>query len=69
MCQALDEILEESRAEGVEQGIKQGIKQGIEQDRMVSIRSLKENLKMTTEQAMKALNIPEELFAYYLQLV
>lgn len=53
MCQAWDEILEECK----------------EQERVSSIRSLKENLKMTTEQAMNALNIPENMFAYYSQLV
>ncbi len=65
MCQAWDEIMEECKAEGMEQGIEQGI----EQERVSSIRSLKENLKMTTEQAMKVLDIPENMFAYYLQLV
>lgn len=69
MCQAWDEIMEECRAEGIERGIEQGMERGIEQERVSSIRSLKENLKMTTEQAMKALDIPEDMFVYYLQLV
>ncbi|MDE7251985.1 MAG: hypothetical protein K2O32_03460 [Acetatifactor sp.] len=57
MCQAWDEIMEECKAEGMEQ------------ERVSSIRTLKANLDMTTEQAMKVLNIPENMFAYYLQFV
>ena len=64
MCKAWDEIQQEW-----EEATVKAREEGKEQDRVSSIRSLKENLKMTTEQAMKALDIPEDMFAHYLQLV
>ena len=50
MCRAFDEVRE--------QGRERGLVQGREQNQIENIRSLMENLKLTAQQAMDALNIP-----------
>ena len=40
--------------------IEKGIGKGRERERVESVRSLMQNLHMTAEDAMKALNIPQE---------
>lgn len=69
MCRAFREICRDERLEGRRQGRQEGRQEGIEQERLSSIRSLKANLKMTTEQAMKALDIPEHQFNHYARLI
>jgi hypothetical protein len=44
----------------IEKGIQKGYGQGREEERIVSVRNLMQNLHMTVEDAMKALNIPQE---------
>ena len=44
----------------IEKGIQKGYGQGREEERIASVRNLMQNLHMTAEDAMKALNIPQE---------
>ena len=45
---------------GIQKGIQKGYGQGREEERIASVRNLMQNLHMTAEDAMKALNIPPE---------
>ena len=45
---------------GIQKGRRQGIGQGREEERVASVRNLMQNLHMTAEEAMQALNIPQE---------
>ena len=56
MCRTFEEI----RNEGIAQGIAQGIEQGIEQNRLNSISSLMNTMKLSAHEAMNALMIPPE---------
>ena len=58
MCQAIEEMRQESIEKGIGLGIKQGVEQGIEQGRLESIRNLMVTLKCTAQQAMNFLMIP-----------
>jgi flagellar biosynthesis/type III secretory pathway protein FliH len=75
MCDAVEKYARkqaaESRKQGIQQGMQQGmqqgrqqgIQQGIQQGRRLglqtSIRNLMDSMKLTAEQAMDALKIPE----------
>ena len=43
----------------------EGIQEGEEKERLSSIRNIMNNLKLTAEEAMKALNIPEADYGKY----
>ena len=68
MCNLSQGAIEKGIRKGVQQGIQQGIQQGLQQgigqgreeERIASVRNLMQNLHMTAEDAMKALNIPQE---------
>ena len=45
---------------GIQKGIQKGYGQGREEERIASVRNLMQNLHMTAEDAMKALNVPQE---------
>ena len=50
MCRAFEEVRQE--------GIEQGLEQGIEMTRLNSIRNLMENLKISAQQAMDLIGVP-----------
>ena len=52
-------IVEESEARGEARGRELGLKAGIEQTSLSAIRSLMKTMKMTAQEAMQALCIPE----------
>jgi hypothetical protein len=58
MCQAIEEMRQDSRNEGIAQGIEQG--------RLESIRNLMISLKCTAQQAMDLLQIPASDQSKYL---
>ena len=58
MCQAIEEMRQDSRNEGIAQGIEQG--------RLESIRNLMISLKCTAQQAMNFLMIPKSDQSKYL---
>ena len=66
MCQAIEEMRQESIEKGIGLGIKQGVEQGIEQGRLESIRNLMISLKCTAQQAMNFLMIPASDQSKYL---
>ena len=45
---------------GLEQVLERGIERGLETGTLNAIRNLMETLKLTAEQAMEALKVPEE---------
>ena len=51
---------------GIEQGIEQGIEKGRFEERLSNIQSLITTLRLSAEQAMDALNIPQEERSQYL---
>ncbi len=51
---------EKGIAIGLEQGLERGIERGLEIGTLNAIRNLMETLKLTAEQAMEALKVPEE---------
>lgn len=67
-------MLEKGKREGISIGIEKGIEQGIEQgiekgrfeERLSNIQSLITTLRLSAEQAMDALNIPQEERSQYL---
>ena len=57
-------------SKGVEEkGIQKGIQQGIEQNMLTSIQNLMETLKMTADQAMIALKVPESDRSKYFSML
>ena len=57
---AIEKGIQKGMQQGIQQGLQQGIGQGREEERIASVRNLMQNLHMTAEDAMKALNIPPE---------
>ncbi len=64
MCQAMDEwkeeLLAEGKAEGIAEGKAEGIADGIHQGLIKAVFSLMKTMKFTVEQAMDALEVPEQ---------
>ena len=73
MCKIFEEVEQRGVKIGKEQGKKEGIiigqQKGIEINRIVSIQSLMKNLNLNIEEAMKALNIPNDEYEQYRQWV
>ena len=73
MCKIFEEVEQRGVKIGKEQGKKEGIiigqQKGIEINRIVSIQSLMKNLNLSIEEAMKALNIPNDEYEQYRQWV
>ncbi len=65
MCQAIEEM----RQESIEQAIDLGRKQGIENTRLESVRSLMETMRLTAQQAMDALMIPADEQSRYIAML
>ena len=57
---AIEKGIRKGMQQGLQQGLQQGIGQGREEERIASVRNLMQNLHMTAEDTMKALNIPQE---------
>ncbi len=55
--------------EGMEKGIKRGIEKGIELSLTDSIKKLMKNANLTIEQAMNALEVPEDKREKYRQII
>ncbi|MCD7817484.1 MAG: hypothetical protein LUH07_00295 [Lachnospiraceae bacterium] len=69
MCKALDDMRQEAMEQGISQGIEQGISRGIELNLLESTRNLMDTMKLTAEQAMTALKIPEAEQSRYLTML
>ena len=65
MCELIDKYINK----GIERGMERGIERGIEQGRLMSVKNLMKNLKLTATQAMEALGFSEEEQGKYLQLL
>ena len=60
MCNLSKGVEERGIARGLAQGLAQGLERGMETGTLNAIRNLMETLKLTAEQAMEALKVPEE---------
>ena len=73
MCNLSDVLeeraMEKGRAEGMEKGMEKGRAEGIMLGVTNNIKQLMVNLKMTAEQAMNALGIPQQEQAEYMKLI
>ena len=56
---AMELFKEEGRAEGIEEGIEKGIEKGQELSLIASIKNLMKTMKISAEEAMNALLVPE----------
>ncbi len=65
MCNISEQIEERGIKKGIEQGIEQGKEQGI----LAAIESLMNNMKLSSEEAMKALSIPVSEWPKYIRLL
>ena len=68
-----DETIREQYNEGVQQGIQQGVQQGVQQgtynSRTEALKNIMKNLKLTAEQAMDAMGIPQEERGKYIAML
>ena len=60
MCNLSKGVEERGIAIGLERGMERGMERGLEAATLNAIRNLMETLKLTAEQAMEALKVPEE---------
>lgn len=60
MCNLSKGVEERGIAIGLERGLERGIERGLETGTLNAIRNLMETLKLTADQAMEALKVPEE---------
>ena len=65
MCRISDEI----RAEGREEGRAEGREEGREETRLADLRSVIANLGVSVQEALRALNVPENERGYYESLL
>jgi hypothetical protein len=65
MCEALRELMKDEIDAEVAKGMERGIEQGLERGILSSINNLMCSTKMTAEQAMEALMIPNNKRDFY----
>lgn len=63
----MDALLDRIEEKGWKEGKKEGIKEGIDQARKESISNIMKSFKVTAQQAMEALKIPEDDWPKYAQ--
>ena len=59
----------EGRIEGMAKGREEGMAQGREDNLLSNLRNLMKNMRLTAEQAMDALSVPEENRPKYLAVL
>ena len=73
MCKIMDEIWQEGMAQGMERGMAQGMErgmaQGMERNRLESLRTIMQTMRLSEDEAMNALLIPLEKRAKYKALL
>ena len=69
MCKIMDEIRQAGFEHGMERGMERGMKRGMERDRLESLRTIMQTMKLSEEEAMNALLIPLEKRAKYKALL
>ena len=65
MCKIMDEIWQE----GMERGMAQGMERGMECNRLESLRTIMQTMRLSEDEAMNALLIPLEKRAKYKALL
>uniref|UniRef100_UPI0040560606 hypothetical protein n=1 Tax=Agathobacter sp. TaxID=2021311 RepID=UPI0040560606 len=69
MEKAMEQGMEQGIKQGIKQGMKQGMEQGIKQGMAHSIANLMKTMKLSLEEAMNALDIPEAEQAEYIEML
>lgn len=59
MCNAIEDMRNEALLQGIEQGIEQGVARGARDKLLENVRSMVRNLKITAQQALDVLDVPE----------
>ena len=73
MCKIMDEIWQEGMAQGMERGMAQGMErgmaQGMERDRLESLRTIMRKMRLSAEDAMAMLDVPQDRWQKYKTLL
>ena len=69
MCKIMDEIWQEGMERGMAQGMERGMAQGMERNRLESLRTIMQTMRLSEDEAMNALLIPLEKRAKYKALL
>ena len=69
MCKIMDEIWQEGMERGMAQGMERGMAQGMERNRLESLRTIMQTMRLSEDEAMNALLIPLEKRAKYKTLL
>ena len=65
MCKIMDEIWQE----GMAQGMERGMAQGMERDRLESLRTIMRKMRLSAEDAMAMLDVPQDRWQKYKTLL
>ncbi len=69
MCNLSKGVWEEGRRSGIEEGRRSGMEEGRKSEKLENIRSLMQTMKLSSDQAMQALQIPESEQPKYEELL
>ena len=81
MCKIMDEIWQEGMAQGMERGMAQGMErgmaqgmergmaQGMERNRLESLRTIMRKMRLSAEDAMAMLDVPQDRWQKYKTLL
>ena len=73
MCKIMDEIwqegMERGMAQGMERGMERGMAQGMERDRLESLRTIMRKMRLSAEDAMAMLDVPQDRWQKYKTLL
>ena len=69
MCKIMDEIWQEGMAQGMVQGMERGMTQGMERDRLESLRTIMRKMRLSAEDAMAMLDVPQDRWQKYKTLL
>lgn len=69
MCNLSEGVWSKAMQRGHEEGMQQGMIQGMQQGMLDSIRNLMDTMKLTAQQAMAALKVPEDEQPKYMELL
>ena len=81
MCKIMDEIWQEGMAQGMERGMAQGMErgmaqgmergmaQGMERNRLESLRTIMRKMRLSAEDAMEMLDVPQDRWQKYKTLL
>ena len=69
MCKIMDEIWQEGMERGMAQGMERGMAQGMERNRLESLRTIMRKMRLSAEDAMAMLDVPQDRWQKYKTLL